>query len=68
MCICVWVEGEVFSLRYGRNKLEIKLDVFKSAEPNEIYLGIFKELTEVFAEPLAALFQNSRRSYDIPEF
>ncbi|XP_059579059.1 protein lin-52 homolog isoform X2 [Alligator mississippiensis] len=45
----------------------IKLDVYKSAGPDDLHPRVLKELAEVIVEPLAKLFHTSWRSGEVPE-
>lgn len=42
----------------GENRLK-KLDVFKTAEPNEIHSMVLRELVEPVSEPIVIIFENS---------
>lgn len=44
-----------------------KLDIFKSAGPDEIHPGVLQELAEVISELLAIISESSWRMGEVPE-
>lgn len=44
-----------------------KLDIFKSAGPDEIHLGVLQELAEMISELLAIISESSWRMGEVPE-